>query len=64
MPGTSTRIENLWNRPFLAGIIMLGVSTQLKSLNLRNLSNFKAMDDGRGFLGGGRMMTKMATSRY
>ncbi len=24
----------------------------------------KAMDDGRGFLGGGRMMTKMATSRY
>ncbi len=24
----------------------------------------KAMDDGRGFLGDGRMTTKMATSRY
>ena len=26
--------------------------------------SFKAMDDGRGFLRDGRMMTKMATSRY
>ncbi len=40
-----------------------GVVVQKNWSNYQGSTVFKAMDDGRGFLGGGRMMTKMATSR-